>query len=151
LDNKIKTAERLFNTFNQFSKLNKMGSPVKGLKTSEIYTLFCIERLTSQKSEGVKVSQISRMLDVTPPTVTQLINGLEKKACIERQINIKDRRAVQIRLTEKGKTVVDAASKAFYNYFQGLVDYLGEEKSNQLSELLILVLSYSKNYKPGYN
>ncbi|HEY9060257.1 MAG TPA: MarR family winged helix-turn-helix transcriptional regulator [Pseudobacteroides sp.] len=148
MERKTNAAAKLFDAFNQFSKLSKMNSPVKGLKTSEIYTLFCIKKLTGEKGEGVKVSQISNMLDVTPPTVTQLINGLEKKDCIERQINIQDRRAVQIRITDKGQTAVDAASNAFYNYFQGLVEFLGEEKSNQLSDLLVLVLEYSKKYKP---
>jgi len=53
-----------------------------------------------------------------------------------------DRRAVRVNITTKGENAIDKASKAFYKSFNGLVEHLGEVKSNELAELLSEVFVY---------
>ncbi|MFD2881340.1 MarR family winged helix-turn-helix transcriptional regulator [Paenibacillus rhizoplanae] len=65
--------------------------------------LICIARASHSTDLGLKVSEISRFLGLTPPTVTQLINSLEAKQMVERQADASDRRVVRIKLTEQGK------------------------------------------------
>lgn len=144
-ENKKEIIHKMFETFNQFSKLNKNHSPVPELKSSEIFVLFSIKNLVDTENTGVKVSDISRVLSVSAPTVTQLINGLVESGHVERSINKEDRRAVQITLTEKSEIVVQKALKAFYGELAKLVDYLGVEKSSKLIELMSMVYSFYKD------
>jgi DNA-binding MarR family transcriptional regulator len=88
------------------------------------------------------VSEISKQLGVTSPTITQLLKGLEAHGLIERHIDTIDRRAVGIKLTAKGVMVAQQASDAFFASIKGLVEYLGEEQSDQLAELLSKVFRY---------
>ena len=57
----------------------------------------------------MKVSEISKQLNITSPSVTQIINKLEKDDIVLRNIDPSDRRAVNIRLTDKGIRVVSEA------------------------------------------
>ena len=82
------------------------------------------------------------MLQVTSPTVTQLLKGLEANGLVERHIDPMDRRAVGITLTEKGEVITQKAMDAFVSSFEGLINYLGEEESNELAELLAKVFRY---------
>lgn len=82
------------------------------------------------------------MLQVTSPTVTQLLKSLEAHDLIERHIDALDRRAVGVKLTEKGEMVAQRAADAFSASLKGLIEYLGEGQSDQLAELLFKVFQY---------
>ena len=135
-------AQKLLEAFTQFHRLNWRQSPIVGLKSSEIMLLFCIKRTVKSESLGIKVSDISSALKVASPTVTQLINGLETSGFVARAMDKEDRRAVRVNLTDKGKRALEKVSDVFYNSFNGLVEYLGEEKSSELAELLSKVFTY---------
>jgi DNA-binding MarR family transcriptional regulator len=90
----------------------------------------------------MKISEISQFLQVTPPTITQIINVLEKDGLVERTIDPEDRRAVKIKLTPEGLKVTAKARLAFSETFLGLIDFLGEEESEQLANLLSKVQQY---------
>jgi DNA-binding MarR family transcriptional regulator len=90
----------------------------------------------------MKVSEISKRLQVTSPTVTQLLKGLEMHGLIERHIDPVDRRAVGVKLTREGEKVAQQAADAFTASMRGLIEYLGEEQSNQLVELLSKAFRY---------
>lgn len=90
----------------------------------------------------MKVSDISKLLRVTPPTVTQILKGLEADGLVEREIDPTDRRVAFIKLTKKGELVTVKAREASLADFEGLVEYLGEERSNQLADLLTDVFAY---------
>ena len=47
-----------------------------------------------------------------------------------------------ISLTKKGEMVTQKAMDAFYGSLHGLVEYLGEEQSDQLVDLLTKVTRY---------
>lgn len=146
-NNQNSAARKLMEAFTQFHRLKWRKSPVAGLKPSEIAVLFNIKKTVKPESLGVKVSDISGALQVAAPTITQLINSLEADGFVERTMDKEDRRAVRVNITAKGVEAIDRASKAFYSYFNGLVDHLGEAKSIELAELLSEVFVYI-NEKP---
>ncbi|MCL5257564.1 MAG: MarR family winged helix-turn-helix transcriptional regulator [Chloroflexi bacterium] len=126
-------------------RLNRVAwhqNPIAGHTLSEIKVLFCVKHGARADSPGMKVSEISRILDVTSPTVTQLLKGLEEDGLVTRRIDRTDRRAVVITLTEKGDMVTKEAVGDFLASFERLIDYLGEEQSNQLADLLSKVFHY---------
>ena len=138
----VATAQKLFRSFMQFSKAQWHQRSIAGCTPSEIRVLFSIKKGVKPDATDIKVSEISKLLHVTSPTVTQLLKGLEASGLIERNIDPADRRAVGITLTEKGKMVTQQAADAFLASFQGLTEYLGEEQSNQLAELLLRASLY---------
>ena len=140
-------AQKLLEAFSQFHKLNWKQSPIVGLKSSEIMVLYSIKKRTPPESPGIKVSEISSALSVANPTITQLINALETNGYVERTMDQEDRRVVRVKLTGKGETTVDKATGAFFESFNGLVDYLGEEESNRFAEVLAKVYRYFSELK----
>lgn len=90
----------------------------------------------------MKVSEISRLMHVTSPAVTQFLKGLEADGLVERRSDQADRRAVGIVLTEQGMDVAQRAESGFSAVFGGLAEHLGEEQSNQLADLLMKAFQY---------
>ncbi|ULT54555.1 MarR family transcriptional regulator [Neobacillus drentensis] len=135
------TAQKLMKAFQQFRKTGWHEKKIAGFNPSEFRVLALLQRANENNSE-MKVSEISQKLRVTPPTVTQIINVLEKDGFIERTIHPDDRRSVKISLTEEGLQATEQARQTFANTFLGLIDYLGEAESLQLAELLFNVHDY---------
>ena len=140
-------AQRLMESFIQFTKLNRPQGPIAGLTPGEAHVLFCIGRTGGPEAPGIRVSEISDSLKVTSPTITQFIKGLEERGFVERTADKEDRRAVRIKLTDKGASAIKEAHEALLASFEGLVAHLGEEKSNRLAELMGEVLSYLRGKK----
>jgi DNA-binding MarR family transcriptional regulator len=136
------TAQKLMRAFMQFHRLEAHQRNFAGCTPGEIRTLFCIRNGTRSGNPVIKVSEISKRLQVTSPTVTQLLKGLEANGLIERRIDRADRRAVGIMLTEGGEAVTQKAADAFAASLEGLIDYLGEEDSNELADLLLKAYRY---------
>lgn len=115
--NTNKISKGFFDVFNQFSRLQLNHSLVASLTTSEVFILFCINRLNVSGGTGSKVSEISQALGVSSPMVTQLINTLEDEEFIERTTNREDRRVVCIKLTDKGRKEIKSALESLYGMF----------------------------------
>ncbi|WP_051120118.1 MarR family winged helix-turn-helix transcriptional regulator [Bacillus sp. 1NLA3E] len=117
--------------------VNRRKSTVQ--KRSEIMVLFCIKK--SGETE-MKVSEISRILQVKAPTVTQLVNELENRGQVERITRSSDRRSVWIKITEEGEKVIEKAEEEIRSTYSGLIDYLGEEESRMLIASLDKVYAF---------
>jgi DNA-binding MarR family transcriptional regulator len=137
-------ARKLIGAFMQFGRVEWHQRSIMGYKPSEIRVLFCIMKGDRAGSGEITVSEISKRLRVTSPTVTQLIKGLEAEGLIERAANPADRRVVDIKLTEKGVMVTQQARHNFLESIKGLIEYLGEEQSDQFAELLLKASHYYK-------
>ncbi len=132
----LTTAQKLLSAFKRFNRVAWHQESFMGCKPSEIQLLFCIKKGMTQSDTPMKVSEISKYMHVTSPTITQLLKSLEASGLVERHIDPIDRRAVRVQLTPRGELVSEKAGEAFFTSFSGLVEYLGEERSNQLAELL---------------
>jgi DNA-binding MarR family transcriptional regulator len=144
------TAQKLFRAFMQFHRAEWHEPTIAGCRPSEIKVLFCIRR-GAMCDAPVKVSDISKQLHVTSPTVTQLLKGLEADGLIERHNDPADRRSVGLTLTKQGEHVTQLAAQAFSSSLHGLIEYLGEEDSNQLADLLFKVFRYYEEKASSIN
>ena len=136
------TAEKLLRSFMQFHKAGWHEHSVAGCTPSEIKVLFCVRKGMKQNNSIITVSEISKILRVTSPTVTQILKKLEANGFVERHADDIDRRVVRITLTEKGQGVAHKAEEEFHASLDGLIDHLGEEQCNQLADLLFRVFHY---------
>ncbi len=139
------TTQKLLRSFMQFNRAYWHQKEVLEFKNSEVMMLICIKKNAKPESPGLMVSEISQILQVTSPTVTQVLKGMEKKGLVERNLDQLDRRVVRIKLTEPGKKITEQAEAAFHTSFSGLIDHLGEEQSSQLADLLEKAYLYYKD------
>ncbi|WP_445491875.1 MarR family winged helix-turn-helix transcriptional regulator [Niallia sp. 03133] len=141
-------AHQLVQSFRQFQKLIHMNRTIYGFKRSEMMMLFVIHRRNEQGEKAITVSEISSILQITSPSVTQVINVLERDGYVERINDEKDGRIVRIVLTEKGKSVTKEIHKKIEEKYMKLVEHLGEEKSKLLISLLEEVNVFFLTDKP---
>lgn len=138
----LTTEQKLFRAMTLFKRLSWHEHSIAGCKPSEIRVLFCIKRNMNQHISEMKVSEISKQLHVTSPTITQLLNSLEANGLIERRVDAIDRRVVGVTPTKKGEMVTQRATEAMSGAMGELIAYLGEEQSDQLADLLFKVFRY---------
>ncbi len=117
------TSHELIRAFRQLRHMNWSGRrPAEGCTRSETMLLFAIRRGMSAGSPGLKMSEISGILRVSLPTVTQTVNLLVARGLLERGADPDDRRAVRIRLTEAGRRETEQAEEAMLEGMKGLID-----------------------------
>jgi DNA-binding MarR family transcriptional regulator len=143
------TDHKLFRALTQFKRLGWHQQSIAGCTPSEIRVLFCIRGDPHLRMSHMTVSEISKHLHVTPPSITQLLKSLEARGLIERHMDASDRRVIVVTLTEQGERVTDQARGAFSATMKGLIDYLGDEQSNQLADLLFKVFHYFAEKNAG--
>ncbi|MGM1046769.1 Transcriptional regulators [Paenibacillus uliginis N3/975] len=84
---------------------------------------------------GIKVSELSEILHITMPSVSQMINGLEQKGYVKRITTKNDRRVVYITLDVEGEAALKKAKKTFLSFTDEIVTRLGHEETEQLITL----------------
>ncbi len=135
-------ARKLMEAFGKFRQVNWRESPIPGLTSGEMMIMFSIMRACGTGGTGLKVSDLSNILHVSAPTVTQQVNSLVTNGFVEKHADKDDRRVVRITLTDKGTGVVHKAFTGFFSAFQGLVAYLGSEDSATLARLMSKLAAY---------
>lgn len=143
-------SEKLSRAFLQFRYLNHYGRHMHsaehsghcGLKPGEVMMLFSIRGEQKQHDGGVTATMLSRDIGIKTPSVNTVLSSLEAKGLICRRTSPEDRRFVLITLSEEGLKLVQEFQDRFEKKMKGLVEYLGSEKSEQLTELMNEVYKY---------
>jgi DNA-binding MarR family transcriptional regulator len=138
---------RLMQAFFQLHRQKMNFGPVQGIYPGEMRVLRSIKRLDA--GQGVMVSELSGLLKVSSPFITQMTNNLVKQGLADRSPDPADRRAVRLRVTPRGNDVIAQASREFMARFEGLVQHLGPEQSGELLRLLHLVYQYFDSMEVG--
>ncbi len=107
-----------------------------GLSEGRFFVLGCLfsEEIVGHKDPSP--SEIAEHLGVTRATVTGLLDGLERDGFLERHHDCKDRRALTIHLTVKGRGVMDRFIPEQFPRVQAQVFQLSPEDKQMLIELL---------------
>lgn len=77
---------------------------------------------------GIRVSDLSRELEVTNAAVSKMLNTLEKKGLIHRTGDGRDRRVVWVRLTVEGETLYHRAIEDQTAFLNRVFRRMGEEE-----------------------
>ena len=112
----LKGARLLSATMNMRKYLNRLTS--RGDLTQGEYQVLRHIRLASAgfpadgKPSPVRAATLSDKLELSRPSITRILNTLERRGFIIRKIDREDRRSITIELTEKGGEALDRANKA---------------------------------------
>lgn len=78
----------------------------RGLTLARARALFALT-----KKDGLNQRELADELDIETPTIVRLLDGMEKQGFIERRVEVSDRRAKRIHMTELGRTIADEILK----------------------------------------
>ena len=134
--------KKFIDTFENLSRIERHNQTVMGIKKSEARILLCVEFLNEEKKCKVNISEISKSLSITPPSTTEFVKNLINKGYLEKHIDQKDKRFIEITLTDEGKEIVKCLKEYFDSLFSGIIKRLGTEQSKLLIELLDIVNIY---------
>lgn len=130
----------------QLNKLISSGS----LSLGEYLTLRNVWLSKSELSSNVrlgtiKAADLSELLEMSRPSITRILNGLEKRGLITRTIDPNDRRSINIGLTEAGTEALKLANRKILNFAERVVESLGESDTDKLIALIErLTMIYEK-------
>lgn len=126
---------KLLSCFFRFARTPWHMVPAPGLSRTETGILLGIERSTHH-GKALRVSDLSHMMRVSSPTVTQHINNLENQGFVKRTQAKEDKRAVNVELSEKGQEALRQHRSVIERNFDELTEFLGKENAETLIALL---------------
>lgn len=126
----------------QFQRLNPPRQRLSGIRRSEFFFLAVLAQHLEPGVPGIRASEVSSLMEITPGAVTHILNILEKNGYAERTSDPSDRRIVLVRPTEGGLAVLNQAYSQMMETLDGLIDFLGENDSQEFIRLFSLALGY---------
>jgi DNA-binding MarR family transcriptional regulator len=89
-----------------------------------------------EEAGTLHVAEIGEKLQIARPQMTHLIDRLFELGIVERETNEDDRRMLNIRLKDKGKSIVKARDKQVINATREALSGLTDDELKQLSTSL---------------
>lgn len=88
------------------------------------------------QENGQTVKQLAERLHLDSSTVTGILDRMEQKGLIKKEADPKDRRALQILLTEKGQTLRTPLNQAILTANKKALRLMNDNEYKHLKELL---------------
>lgn len=92
------------------------------------------------------IGSLSRIEGVKPPTMSNLINALEKEGMVVRKDTKNDARQSVVSVTKKGKSLLEKARQNRLNYLRGLLESLNKEDLQVLEKAADILLNLSESF-----
>ena len=110
-----------------------------GLTATQTFTLVSLFK-AREKNEKLNQKDLERILDISNPTVTGILNRLEAKGLIKRVTCKHDARIRYIEVTKKAIELDKEIQKTFKEAEEQLISSLTPEEIDRLNEYLIRIL-----------
>lgn len=110
----------------------------------------CLQILAHR--EGMSQSDLAEMLHVSKPTVTTMLQKMERGSLIERRPDPDDQRRTLIFLSEKGREVSSEMRKVFAQVIEAGLEGMTEDDKRELLRLLVLLgenMTHARSGKAG--
>lgn len=119
----IKLIPLLFTTLNQPS--NSATVPKKAADLTHLQ-YHILEELFHHK-EGITVTELSKKIQISKQQLTPLISKLESNGLLLKEADVHDKRAVRLRLSERGEQPVVQRWETYHRVLSDQLSSLGEE------------------------
>jgi DNA-binding MarR family transcriptional regulator len=151
------TREELARSLLQFTKVfrqimhQELQRHFTGGNASEFAVLHCLKHGATSPSHAMRISEISKLMRVTSPAITQVVKRLEAAGLVQRHADPTDRRIVGITMTTRGEAVIQQAEAGIFGAVSGMADALGEAQSQQFAELLCQASRFLQEHEAQIN
>lgn len=146
-DPKTQLAQELTRSIRHFNRCHHPEMINEDLKPKEMMLLHFLHHKTRHGQELVTLSAIAEEFRLSPPSVTLLLNPLEKKGYLKRVRDLEDRRVVFAEISEKGSQAVQELYEQFLHNAKVMVHLLGEEDTKTFIELMNKLTRLYRTYK----
>lgn len=109
-------------------RTKEIGNNMKG----ESFTLLYL----ALTGKPVTPGDIVNAMEISSARVAAMLNSLEKKDLISREIDPCDRRKILVQLTENGQKKADNCRECSINLVSMMMEQLGEEDTNHLIRIV---------------
>ena len=137
--------EQLVTAMTRFKRVGMSFPPSMDLNMSEFFLMNGIAKVAADKP--VRISEIQTHHHFTKPAVSQMLNALEKKGYVEREIDSTDRRKISVKLTPDGKAMLKKTIAHADDSLDQVITRFGEENTHELIRLLSLLADISEEIK----
>ena len=96
-------------------------------------------RLITRSEEPPRMTELADRLGIVPRSLTTVIDALEKAGLVRREIDPRNRRAILLRLTDRGTVVRDELREARRRAAEDLFAPLSPDDRKTLGDLLTLL------------
>lgn len=127
---------KIWRLLHQFGRRHKKSYRIPNLTELEARVLYNVRAYHEHNKIGISISDLKNKLNVSSPTISQVINELEKRDIVKRVNDLNDGRITRVEVSEIGCKELKKAVAVVEGQFVKLGVYLGEEKSKQLIEIL---------------
>jgi DNA-binding MarR family transcriptional regulator len=129
----------------QYGSMNFKQARELGIHPGQISVLVLL-----YKNEGISLRQIADQLHVKPPTVTVMVQRLEKSGMVYKRPDEKDQRINRIYLTQKGKNLKEDMRIMMDDNRQKLIRGFSEQEQEQMKDYLRrMVENLASSLNPG--
>jgi DNA-binding MarR family transcriptional regulator len=143
----VSLKDQLLASMHRFKKVGRNFPPGFGLNMGEFFVMDRIGQDMPCSSTDISASEMKEHPHFTKPAVSQMLNSLEKKGYIHRDIDKKDRRKIVVTLTEKGEVVLKQG-KQYFNYrLEETISRFGEDNTRQLISLVNLLTDITEDLR----
>ena len=98
---------------------------------TQIFTI-----MTLSEQSPVRLSQLGKKLQISAPTVTGIVDRLEKSGFVKRIPDIKDRRVINVDLTAEGRHIAKKLKITLKRKWKGLLSKLPPNDQNNYVGIL---------------
>lgn len=123
---------RSADTIGMFCRLNMKVKRDLPIRASEMGVLI----FTSKQDDEVTPLMISQFFKIAKPSVTSMIKPLLRLSYLEKTISMLDKRSYSLRITQKGKNLVNSTIDDYYKSIDMMIEKMGLNEFNTLIELL---------------
>lgn len=109
-------------------------------KFCQISPLQCQALVEIGRAKKLTLNQLAELLDVENYTMSRNINTMVDKDIVHRITDSKDRRYIQLSLTNKGKVLYIDIEKDMEQYYQTVLSSIPNKKKEQILESLHLLI-----------
>ncbi|MEM7052662.1 MAG: MarR family transcriptional regulator [Acidobacteriota bacterium] len=102
--------------------------------TEPLYNI--LRTLLQAGSEGASHGMLGKRMIARDPDITRLVDRLEKKGWAQRQRSSRDRRVVQVVLTDEGRAKIDQVEPIYQELLDRLLGHLSAERLALLDAVL---------------
>jgi DNA-binding MarR family transcriptional regulator len=112
--------------YNELSKCSIETSKELGSYDMQIKQFHYLSLI--DKNPEMTSSELSEILNITKPSITEIINKLTKFECVYREQSELDKRVFYIKLTEKGKKILRLKELSAEKFAKERLDSLTDEE-----------------------
>jgi DNA-binding MarR family transcriptional regulator len=108
-----------------------------GISGAQWGALRCLYRAQQENQESVTVTELSQRLLIRPPSVTGVVDRLVRDGLVSREAKATDMRVRQIRLTGKGRQIVEQVLAGHAGQIDRVMSGLTKTQQVQMHQFLL--------------